>query len=83
MDWGTSEARLHVLLAGGMPGTLTFHGITSLLIPKAQPWGPSNSINETKTLSGGQYAIEMQSGDVLEFKATSWSFSIEAAQGEA
>ncbi len=83
MDWATSEVKLLVLLVSGIPATLTFEGVTSSVVPKAQPWGPSNSINGAKTLSAGEYAVEMQSGDVLHFKAASLSLSITAAPSEA
>jgi hypothetical protein len=83
LDWRMSQAKLEVLLLGGIPATLAFQGVTSSLFPKAQPWGPSNSINEAKVLSTGEYAVEMQSGDVLLFKAASWSLSITVAPGEA
>lgn len=83
MDWATSETKLLVLLSGGIPATLAFQGVTSLLVPKAQPWGPSNSVNEAKSLSVGEYAVEMQSGDELRISATSWSLSITAAPSEA
>ena len=83
MDWQRGEVKLSVLLVNTIPATLAFHQVTSASLPRVQPWGPSTSINEAKALSDGTYAIEMQSGDILQFCAASWSLSIRAVPSEA
>ena len=83
LDWKKAEVELLVLLLGGIPATLAFHEVTATVLPRDQPWGPSNSINGAKELSVGTYELEMQSGDVLQFKAASWSLNITASPSEA
>ena len=83
LDWEKAEVKLQVLLLGGIFATLAFHKITAAVLPRDQPWGPSNSINEAKELSVGKYVVEMQSGDTLQFNAASWSFSITASPSGA
>jgi hypothetical protein len=50
--------------------TLTFTGVSNLVLPRTQPWGPSQSINSVSQQSNGQYEIEMQSGDVFRIEAS-------------
>ncbi len=82
-DWKAAEATLKLLLMRGIPATLAFHGVTAMFLPRDQPWGPSSCINEAQELSVGTYQIELQSGDVLQFKAASWSLHIAASPSEA
>jgi len=83
LDWEKAEVEMLVLLLGGIPATLGFHQVTAAVLPRDQPWGPSNSINGAKQLSVGEYVVEMQSGDALHFNAASWSLSITASPSEA
>ena len=83
LDWEKAEVKLYVLLMGGIPATLTFQQATSAVLPREQPWGPSKSINGAKEISVGTYEVEMQSGDLLQVKAASWSLSIKASASEA
>ncbi len=83
LDWAKAEVKILVLLLGGIPATLYFHEVTTALLPRDQPWGPSNSINETKQPSPDEYVVEMQSGEALRFKAASWSLNIAALPSEA
>ena len=83
MDWEKAEVSAKVALLGGIPATLGFQGVIAVSLPRVQPWGPSNSINEAKQLEDGRYVVEMQSGDSLHFSAASWSLSITAAASEA
>ena len=83
LDWENAEVKVQVLLLAGVPATLGFHQVTAAVLPREQPWGPSNSINEAKQLSVGEYVVEMQSGDALHFKAASWSLIIAASPSEA
>jgi hypothetical protein len=83
LDWEKAEVQVLVLLLGGIPATLRFHEVNAVVLPRDQPWGPSNSINEAKQLSVGKYLVQMQSGDALHFNAASWSLSITASPSEA
>ncbi len=83
LDWKKAEVKLLVLLLGGVPATLAFHEVAVTVLPREQPWGPSNSVNGAKEVSAGAYEIEMQSGDIFHFKAASWSLSVAASSGEA
>jgi len=83
LKWSESVAELALLLGSNLPATLAFQGVTYASLPREQPWGPSDSINKTRSLPVGEYAVEMQSGDVLVFRAASWSLSITAAPSEA
>lgn len=50
--------------------TLTFTGVSSLTLPRAQPWGPSPSINSASERNKGKYEIELQSGDLIKVDAS-------------
>jgi hypothetical protein len=78
-DWAAAEVSMELALLGTIHAVLAFHSITSIMLPRNQPWGPSSAINEAKTLPSGEYEIEMQSGDTLRFTASSWSLSISAS----
>lgn len=49
--------------------TLTFTGVSDLVLPRAQPWGPSHSIDSVSQRVNGKYEIEMQSGDLFTIDA--------------
>jgi hypothetical protein len=49
---------------------LKFTGVSQLSLPRAQPWGPSQSINAAYMRNTGQYEIEMQSGDLIQIDAS-------------
>jgi hypothetical protein len=83
LDWEKAEVKMLVLLLGGTPATLVFHEVTATVLPRDQPWGPSSSINGVKERGVGTYEVAMQSGDVLQFKAASWSLRITASPSEA
>ncbi len=83
MNWEKAEVSATVALLGGIGATLVFYEVTAVVLPREAPWGTSNSINEARTLKGGKYEIEMQSGDTLRFSARSWSMHISAAPGAA
>ena len=50
--------------------TLTFTGVSNLILPRTQPWGRSQSINSASERNKGQYEIEMQSGDLIKIDAS-------------
>lgn len=47
---------------------LTFPGLSHLTLSRMQAWGPSACIHAL-THEGDEYAIEMQSGDLIQIKA--------------
>ncbi|EGQ7787890.1 TPA: hypothetical protein ACMDNH_003618 [Vibrio cholerae] len=56
-----------------LPCLLTFSGISSINVPMATPWGESNSIN-VAMVQNNIFQIELQSGDTLQFEATTFGF---------
>ena len=50
---------------------LEFSKVADISIPHAEPWGPSSSILE-HTEQAHDYAITMQSGDVIRIRAEAW-----------
>ena len=54
---------------------LVFSGVTSLRVPRNDPWGRSSFINRTYFGPDGEYLIEVQSGDVIEIRATRADFA--------
>jgi hypothetical protein len=61
MHWPSGEVEVSMFLVGGIRATLAFQAVTSVVLPGSQPWGRSNSINRSRTLSDGLYELEMQS----------------------
>jgi hypothetical protein len=62
-------------------GEIRAVGILKLLLPRASPWGYSNSVNrvflsENQSDGSSTLNIEMQSGDVLLIEAKSLSFVV-------
>ena len=51
--------------------SLEFSGVTNLVIPKQEDWGPSESINKTN-YQNGVCVIEMQSGDQITIAASGY-----------
>lgn len=56
------------------PHALAFEGVTLLTVPHDEPWGQSSFVNSACTVADG-FRIEMQSGDVIELRATNFAFS--------
>ncbi len=61
--------------------TVTADGVSELLIPRANEWGPSVSVNkvsEVETLPSGlkQLLIEMQSGDIIRIVAKRFALPV-------
>lgn len=52
---------------------LEFSGVTALVMPHEEAWGPSSSVNSVSHTSG-KFQIEMQSGDVIELVASHFTF---------
>ena len=83
LNWAAAEVVAVLFLVGGIRATLEFQTITSVVLPRELPWGPSASINAATTFPEGGYELEMQSGDKLRFGATSWSLKIAALPADA
>ena len=83
LDWAAAEVVAVVFLFGGIRATLEFQSITSVVLPRHLPWGPSTSINAARERLNGEYELEMQSGDTLCFSASSWSLKIAALPADA
>jgi hypothetical protein len=69
VDWPLGSAELR--LRSGTSGTLVLRvaGLTEITVPRNQPWGPSVSVNEIRSLrcdvDSRRMEVEMQSGDVI------------------
>lgn len=75
--WAEGRCTLHVAAGDLGERALVFSGVTELHIPKAQPWGPSVSINAARESGPNWLEVELQSGDVL--RAGNW---LEVWRGE-
>jgi hypothetical protein len=78
-DWKTKRLRLRLSalaanVGDAIPHVLTFEGVTLFSMSHSEPWGPSSCVNAMSS-EGGRFRVEMQSGDILEIEATSYSFS--------
>jgi hypothetical protein len=51
---------------------LAFAGVTELIVPRQQPWGPSSLVNKVLQPGPGCFQLEMQSGDVIQVRASTW-----------
>ena len=73
LDWPNGTVELQLKTAKGLCFIRGF-GVTRLLCPRVQEWGPSISINQIRTPRnvGDQFLleIEMQSGDVVQVQAS-------------
>jgi hypothetical protein len=67
--WAQATCTLTVSTATERNVDYVFRGVTELVLPRLQPWGPSVSINAFRVPSAGLFEIEMQSGDVIRIKA--------------
>ncbi|WP_407363533.1 hypothetical protein [Pseudomonas luteola] len=76
LDWEARTCRIDFAGAPSHlePFSLTLSGVTELVVPTTQPWGPSCSVLAAKELAGGGVAIEMQSGDTITVVAPNNSY---------
>jgi hypothetical protein len=72
IEWATGVARITVATEHG-PRVVVARGLREFRGTRLHPWGPSVSINEARESRGAtglqEPALELQSGDVLEFVA--------------
>lgn len=78
LDWERKSCTFQVLAfatpaGNATPHVLSFEGVTFLSIPHNEPWGPSSRMNSVSS-ADAKFSLEMQSGDVIELTATSFSF---------
>jgi hypothetical protein len=52
-----------------VPRLLIWHGVTALVAPHHNPWGPSVFVNTALFEPPSTYVIEMQSGDEIRITA--------------
>lgn len=74
VDWAAAELTIELVAVGSPPAAakVVLGGLTELLCPRREPWGPSVSVNQltvTDTSGGVRLVIEMQSGDLIEATA--------------
>jgi hypothetical protein len=76
VDWSRGICRVMLTPVGaGYIYELWFNELTELIVPRNQPWGRSVSVNCTRQPESGYFEIEMQSGDVLKIRATTWRYT--------
>jgi len=51
--------------------SILFQDVTSLAVPRENPWGPSVCVNEFRHDPDGNVEVEMQSGDIIKLHANS------------
>ena len=73
-EWKDATCTLEIEEVSSEPCRLRFLGVSDVHMPRALPWGPSNSINGLRQSEGNAFEIELQSGDVMVIKAESWQF---------
>lgn len=76
LDWDRATLEMKVLDNSSAERSLLFEMIREFSVERAQPWGPSESINEVSLLhvfEEGSFTvrIEMQSGDGIHVTAGS------------
>jgi hypothetical protein len=79
LDWENGATVLSFRRNGPQLVSVRAEGVSNLVIPRLNEWGPSVSVNELrgpeKDLAGQQtLEIEMQSGDVIKITAMSFTF---------
>jgi hypothetical protein len=63
-------------VAVGQVQELAFAGLTELTLPRQQPWGPSSFVNKVRDPEPGCFQLQMQSGDVIQIRASSWHYQL-------
>jgi hypothetical protein len=69
LEWGVGSCTLMLGHSEFSNCCLTFTGVSNLSLPRARPWGASQSINSACQRNTGHYEIEMQSGDLIQIEA--------------
>jgi hypothetical protein len=79
-DWKAARVTVLLRTPGPVMRTLTANDVVDVKIPKRQEWGPSVSVNATSEVASAASAkthlkIEMQTGDVIEIIAGTFSLT--------
>ena len=74
--WAESLCRLHLIIWSEsqselVPILVESFGVHSVSVPRAEPWGPSSSVNSA-TYSAGVLNVEMQSGDLISVSSAGY-----------
>ena len=80
LDWEHRVASAEVAIyldcsKPAVPAVLRWNGVRSVRLPCAEPCGPSVFIKSQHKTGPSTFAIEIQSGDVLEIVADSFSLT--------
>jgi hypothetical protein len=77
IDWRAGTVEIVLTVSGSSHGRLSLRaeGLTALSCPRAHPWGGSVHVNGATIVPGDPdgarlLAIEMQSGDVVQIRAS-------------
>ena len=75
-DWQARTCSFSFSGAPHQPGpfTVVFNGVTNVIIPASDSWGPSVSVLEFRDCGKGLYELAMQSGDTISVVAPNHSF---------
>ena len=65
------------------PFVVEFSGVTELVVPAREEWGPSDSVLEVIDQGGGRFDFSMQSGDIIRVVAPNNSFKPTPLRGAA
>jgi len=84
-DWPSQTCSLEFAGSPQHPErfTLTFNGVTELLVPASHPWGSSVSVLSAQDTGTGRYEFAMQSGDTITVVAPNNSFKPTPLRGAA
>jgi hypothetical protein len=75
VHWPSATCRVLFEPVGvGQVQELAFAGVTELALPRQQPWGPSSLVNKVLEPEPGCFQLEMQSGDVIQVRASTWHY---------
>ncbi len=81
-DWTAGCVTIELKNQSSKKVAVVADGVSTLVVPRLQEWGPSSSVNELRgpsDITGGKHLfIEMQSGDVIEISARTFILPAEA-----
>lgn len=75
-EWSTGRCEITLTLCSSPASSalIRIEGVLQLVVPREEPWGPSESVNRATLLeevSPSTLEIQMQSGDTILVRATS------------
>ena len=84
-DWPSRTCRFEFAGSPQLlePFTLTFSGVTELVVSASHPWGSSVSVLSAQDAGAGRYEFAMQSGDTITVVAPNNSFKPTPLRGAA